>query len=141
MSRLTLESPVVAIDPRVANRRLGQRTKGPAAREVLAEAFSINTVGDLLRHYPRRYIDRSATVAIRDLRIGQDVTVIARVKRVSKRLTRRRQSMVTVTLYDGTGYLDLTFFNQPWEPRWVRIEERFNSRMPRSKSSEPQRRT
>src|SRR5438552_6096912 len=22
--------------------------------------------------------------------------------------------MVTVTLYDGTGYLDLTFFNQPW---------------------------
>jgi ATP-dependent DNA helicase RecG len=71
-------------------------------------------VGDLLRHYPRRYIDRSATVAVRDLRIGQDVTVIARVKRVNKRLTRRRQSMVTITLYDGTGYLDLTFFNQPW---------------------------
>ena len=22
--------------------------------------------------------------------------------------------MVTITLYDGTGYLDLTFFNQPW---------------------------
>jgi ATP-dependent DNA helicase RecG len=114
VSPLSLDSPVADIDPRVANRRLGQRTKGPPAREVLAEALDIRTVSDLLRHYPRRYIDRSATVPIRELRIGQEVTVIGRVKRVAKRLTRRRQSMVTVTLYDGTGYLDLTFFNQPW---------------------------
>jgi ATP-dependent DNA helicase RecG len=27
---------------------------------------------------------------------------------------RNGRTMVTVTLYDGTGYLDLTFFNQPW---------------------------
>jgi len=46
--------------------------------------------------------------------VGQHVTVIGRVRRVNKRLTRRRQSMVTVTIYDGTGYLDLIFFNQPW---------------------------
>jgi len=114
MSPLTLDSPVVDIDAKLASRRVGLRTKGPPAHEVLAEGLQIATVGDLLRHYPRRYIDRSATVAIRDLRIGQDVTVIARVKRVTKRLTRRRQTMVTVSLYDGTGYLDLTFFNQPW---------------------------
>ena len=46
--------------------------------------------------------------------IDRPATVIARVKRVTKRQTRRRQSMVTITLYDGSGYLDLTFFNQPW---------------------------
>ena len=40
--------------------------------------------------------------------------MIARVHKTVKRLTRRRQSMVTVTLSDGTGTLDLTFFNQPW---------------------------
>src|SRR5439155_17812496 len=74
----------------------------------------IQTVGDLLRHYPRRYIDRSQVVAIRQLRIGQYATVIAHVRRVTKRLTRRRQTMVTVTIADGSGYLDLTFFNQPW---------------------------
>ena len=51
---------------------------------------------------------------IRGLKIGQYVTVIARVKKVAKRLTRRKQTMVTVTLADGSGYLDLTFFNQPW---------------------------
>jgi ATP-dependent DNA helicase RecG len=36
------------------------------------------------------------------------------VRKIAKRQTRRRQTMVTVTLSDGTGYLDLTFFNQPW---------------------------
>jgi ATP-dependent DNA helicase RecG len=113
---LTLDSPVSAIDPRLANRRTGFRTKGPPADEVLAEAFGIDTVGQLLRHYPRRYIDRSATVPVGELRFrqNQQVTVIGRVRRVDKRLTRRRQSMVTVKLYDGTGSLDLVFFNQPW---------------------------
>src|SRR5947208_2632346 len=115
-SSLTLESSVAAIDPRVENRRTGFRTKGPPAHDVLAESFGIDTVGQLLRHYPRRYIDRSATVPIGELRFrqGQEVTVIGRVKRVDRRLTRRRQSMVTVTLYDGTGSLDLVYFNQPW---------------------------
>jgi ATP-dependent DNA helicase RecG len=113
---LTLDRPVLDIDPRVANRRTGSRTKGPPAYEVLEDGLGIATVGELLRHYPRRYIDRSATIPIGELRFrqGQQVTVIGRVKRVDRRLTRRRQSMVTVTLYDGTGSLDLVYFNQPW---------------------------
>jgi ATP-dependent DNA helicase RecG len=111
---LTLLSPIVDIDRRIATRRAGSRTKGDEAWAVLDKAFSIVTVGDLLHHYPRRYIDRSRVETIRDLKIGQYVTVIAAVKKVFKRQTRRHQSMVTATLYDGTGYLDLVFFNQPW---------------------------
>jgi ATP-dependent DNA helicase RecG len=110
---LTLESPVGAIDRQLAARRVGLRTKGPPASEVLADQ-GIGTVRDLLHHYPRRYIDRSQVSRIGELKIGTHATVIARVKRVTKRQTRRRQSMVTITLYDGSGYLDLTFFNQPW---------------------------
>ena len=110
---LTLDSPVSAIDRQLAARRVGLRTKGPPASEVLAEQ-GIETVRDLLHHYPRRYIDRSQVSRIGELKIGSHATVIARVKRVTKRQTRRRQSMVTITLYDGSGYLDLTFFNQPW---------------------------
>jgi ATP-dependent DNA helicase RecG len=111
--RLTLDSPVGAIDRQLATRRVGLRTKGPPASEVLTDQ-GIETVRDLLHHYPRRYIDRSQVSRIGELRIGTYATVIARVKRVTKRQTRRRQSMVTITLYDGSGYLDLTFFNQPW---------------------------
>jgi ATP-dependent DNA helicase RecG len=111
---LTLASPIIAIDRRLANRRTGFRDRGFPAHEVLRESLGISTVGELLNHYPRRYIDRSQVVSIRELRVGQQATVIAKVKRVTKRATRRRQTMVTVTVYDGSGYLDLTFFNQPW---------------------------
>jgi ATP-dependent DNA helicase RecG len=112
-ARLKLDSPAGAIDRQLAGRRVGLRTKGPPASEVL-ESIGISTVRDLLHHYPRRYIDRSQVSRIGELKIGAYATVIARVKRVTKRQTRRRQSMVTITLYDGSGYLDLTFFNQPW---------------------------
>jgi ATP-dependent DNA helicase RecG len=111
---LTLGSPVVEIDRRLATRRVGARTKGPEAHVVLSEAFGIDSIGQLLHHYPRRYIDRSQVEQIRGLRIGQYATVIASVKRVAKRMTRRHQTMVTVTLADGSGFLELTFFNQPW---------------------------
>ena len=132
---LTLESPVADIDGRVANRKMG-RQKGRPAFEVLATQLGIETVGQLLRHYPRRYIDRSNTVSIRAVRtvkatqptlavagsdadrrrisIGQWVTVIAHVHSTRQRWTRNRQQMVTVTIDDGTAKLDLPFFNQPW---------------------------
>jgi ATP-dependent DNA helicase RecG len=114
--KLSLDSPVLEIDARIASRRMGSRSKGAEAHEVLERAFGIQTVGDLLRHYPRqgRYIDRSRVETIRGLKVGQYATVIATVRKVAKRQTRRHQAMVTVTLYDKTGLLDLTFFNQPW---------------------------
>ena len=110
---LTLESPIPAIDRRLSERRVGVRTQGPPAKDVLAD-MGIITVRDLLHHYPRRHIDRSRVSRIRDLEVGSYATVIAKVRRVHKRQTRRRQAMVTVTLYDGSGNLDITFFNQPW---------------------------
>jgi ATP-dependent DNA helicase RecG len=111
---LTLDSPVAAIDARLAARRSGPRDKARPAVEALADGLEIRTVRDLLHHYPRRYIDRSTVSPIRDVRIGEEATVIGRVKRVHARRTRHGKAMVTVTVYDGTGYLDLTFFNQPW---------------------------
>jgi ATP-dependent DNA helicase RecG len=115
VSPLALSSRVEDIDTRLANRRMGFRDKGPPAYLVLEEALGIRTVEQLLRHYPRRYIDRTTTTPIREIRIGQETTVIAKVKTVRKAITKRtRKSMVVVQLYDGTGYLDLTFFNQPW---------------------------
>ncbi|HZD18685.1 MAG TPA: ATP-dependent DNA helicase RecG [Actinomycetota bacterium] len=116
---LTLSSPVEHIDRRLANRRTGVRVKGDPAHQVLAGA-GIRTVGDLLHHYPWRYIDRTQVARVRDLKVGQHATVIARVRRVGARRTRHGRTMVTVNVYDGTGYLDLVFFNQPWLARTYR---------------------
>ena len=74
----------------------------------------METVADLLHHYPRRYIDRSNVAKIGDLRIGQEATFIATVRDVRRAFTRRRQVIVTVTVWDGTGYVDLSWFNQAW---------------------------
>jgi ATP-dependent DNA helicase RecG len=76
--------------------------------------LGVESVADLLHHYPRRYIDRSAVEKIGDLRVGQEATVIATVRKVRRAFTRHRKSIVTVTLWDGTGYLDLSWFNQSW---------------------------
>ena len=110
---LSPEDPIVDIDRRLATRRAG-RGKGPEAHAVLSDAFGIDTIGQLLHHYPRRYIDRSRVLPIGSLKIDGYATVIATVRSVAKRQTRRRQTMVVVTIGDGTGFLDLTFFNQPW---------------------------
>ena len=59
---LSLDSSVRDVDPRVANRQMGLTKKGPPAHEVLADSLGLETVGQLLRHYPHRYIDRSNTV-------------------------------------------------------------------------------
>src|SRR5439155_4082652 len=110
VSALGLAAPVEAIDARLASR--STRSKGEPARAVLADGLGIRTVGQLLRHYPRDYIDRTETRPIREIRVGQEVTVIGRVKEVEKRRIRnQRHPMVIVTLYDGTGYLHLSFFN------------------------------
>ncbi len=112
---LGLDDALERIDARIANRRMGTREKkGPPAHAAIAEGLGIRTVRGLLHHYPWRYIDSSQVGRIRDLKVGQHATVIATVRRVTRRLTRRRQSMVAVSLYDGSGYLELTFFNQPW---------------------------
>jgi ATP-dependent DNA helicase RecG len=111
---LMLSSSVLEIDRSLATRRAGFRTKGPEAHEVLADKLHVETVDDLLHHYPRRYIDRSRVETIGSLKIGASATVIATVRNVAKRPTRRRQTMVTITLADGTGFCDLAIFNQPW---------------------------
>ena len=112
--KLALDSPILDIDPKLAKRRAGSRSKEPLEAHQVLERMGIETVGDLLHHYPRRYIDRSRVQTIRDLRAGAYATVIATVSKVFKRPTRRGQPMVIVTLSDATGRLDLTFFNQPW---------------------------
>jgi ATP-dependent DNA helicase RecG len=111
---LALASEILDIDPKLAKRRAGSRAKEPLEAHQVLERLGVETVGDLLHHYPRRYIDRSRVQTIRDLRAGQYATVIATVSKVFRRPTRRGQPMVIVTLSDATGRFDLTFFNQPW---------------------------
>jgi ATP-dependent DNA helicase RecG len=89
------------------------RGVGAKKRGALSDA-GIETILDLLTHYPRRYLDRTAQASIGELRDGEQATVVATVKRVATRRTRHGRSLVTVDVFDGSSYLRCTFFNQPW---------------------------
>jgi ATP-dependent DNA helicase RecG len=105
---------VAAIAPTAPVTSLGGWTRrygGPLAE------LGVETVADLLHHYPRRYIDRSNVTKMGDLRIGQEATVIGTVRKVRTQYTRQRKPIVTVTVFDGTGYIDLSWFNQTWPAR------------------------
>ncbi|HEX2031947.1 MAG TPA: ATP-dependent DNA helicase RecG [Actinomycetota bacterium] len=107
MSRLSLDAPISELGG------WARRFEGPL------RSLGVETVGDLLHHYPRRYIDRSAVAKLGDVRIRQEATVIGTVHGVNRQFTRQRppRAMVTVRLFDGTGYLDLFWFNQSWPYR------------------------
>ncbi|MGH2686092.1 MAG: hypothetical protein ACRDJP_11560, partial [Actinomycetota bacterium] len=67
--------------------------------------IGIETVADLLHHYPRSYIDRSRVAKIGDIRINQVATFIGIVKKVDTIKTRNQRPIVTVQVFDGTGHV------------------------------------
>jgi len=84
---------------------LGSRTSG-----VLAK-LGLETVEDLLRHYPRRYSAPGELTDMAELRDGEHVTVMAEVRTATIRQMRSRGgAMLEVVVTDGRHSLSLTFF-------------------------------
>ena len=92
---------------------------GDKKRASLA-AFDIDNVLDLITTYPRRWVDRTNEARIADLVPGDEALVLVSVRTVSKRPTRNRRTIVNVQVGDGTGRMDVVFFNQPWRERQLR---------------------
>lgn len=92
---------------------LGGRTAA-----AFAKGFGIETVGDILTHYPRRYARRGELTELAHLPLDENVTIVADVIEVRERPMRARKgSILEVTITDGKGVLTLTFFNQGWRSK------------------------
>ena len=90
---------------------------GPKSAQTLKK-LGLETLGDLLWHFPRRYDDYSQLKTINRLWYGEEVTIIATVERVKVRPIRSGKMKLTeATVSDGTGSLQVTWFNQPWIAR------------------------
>lgn len=96
---ITLESP------------LGQIIGGATAREF-ERSFGITTLGQLIWHLPRRYLDRGELTPLIGLPVGEHVTVLAKVLDVRERRTHTGKYLLEARITDGIGILTLTFFNQ-----------------------------
>jgi ATP-dependent DNA helicase RecG len=108
-SMATLDSKLVGV--------LGDRTT-----KVLRDLFGYVTVGDLLHHYPRRYLVRGELSNISELNEGDEVTILAEVfSATSRRLHARKGNILEVIVTDGSAKLSLTFFNQAWREKDLKV--------------------
>ncbi len=88
---------------------------GPKKAELFAK-LGVQTLGDLLRLYPRDYEDRTKLVPIASLEVGVPACFVASVvttpqtHRIPKP-ERRTLEMTKLSVADHTGRLNLTFFN------------------------------
>lgn len=95
-----------------------------AARAQALSRMGVETVGDLVRHFPHRYLDLSATATLAAARIGEEQTLVGRVRSIKVKKPRPRLSIVEIALVDETGTVLGVWFNQPWMETRYRIGER-----------------
>jgi ATP-dependent DNA helicase RecG len=81
------------------------------------------TIEDLLFLFPRRYDDYSRMSLIRQLKLGEEVSVIGVIKRISVQRPRSGTQRVEAYLEDDTGSIRLNWFNQPWLANRLKEDE------------------
>jgi ATP-dependent DNA helicase RecG len=89
---------------------------GSAATKI-EKAFGYRTVGELLTHYPRRYVEKGKVSDLGDLRLDEHITFVAKVVRSQQRSypDRRRGGLayrLEVTVATEHDRLLLTFFDK-----------------------------
>ena len=86
---------------------------GPQRAKLLGK-LGIETIGDLLFHFPRRHEDRSQMAKLGRARIDELATFTGRIKQVQQHQPRPRLTLTKAFVTDETGGIDLVWFNQPW---------------------------
>jgi ATP-dependent DNA helicase RecG len=87
---------------------------GPRIAQNL-NRLGLNTLRDMLYHFPRRYDDYSRLKPINRLEYGEEVTIIGVVKNTYTRQVRSGKAMLFEALVsDGSGTLKVSWFNQTY---------------------------
>src|SRR5262245_38945584 len=95
-----------------------QSLKGIGPQVALALGkLGLNTVGDLLKHIPRRWEDRTNFRRVADVQSGEWVTVHGVVIAVTTKYPKPRMTITEALLDDNGSALKLVWFNQPFMER------------------------
>ena len=125
---------VVAAPPRglelFAGSRRQKALKAVGERAKAFEKLKIDSVQDLLQHYPRRHVDRTAVRTVADIRdlaakgeLGE-VQVLAKVDAINRPVeirpkgnSRKKRTLIKGRIGDETGKIEVTWFNTTWVAR------------------------
>ncbi|WP_287130166.1 ATP-dependent DNA helicase RecG [Candidatus Cyanaurora vandensis] len=98
---------------------------GPKLAAQLAQ-LNLHSIGDALRYYPRDYLDYSHRTTLKQIKEGQTVTLMAKVRRVNCFTSPRnpKLTLLELTVGDGTGQMRVSqffmgqqFANPSWQAR------------------------
>ncbi len=85
---------------------------GPNRKKVLSQELGIETFGDLLEYFPYKYVDRTKVYQIHDLTGDMPfVQVVGRILSFETFEMGPRRERVVAHFTDGTGLMDLVWFN------------------------------
>ena len=90
------------------------------------KTIHLETLRDVLYYFPRRYDDYSQLKTINRIKYGEILTVIGVIQNISERdlkagSQRGVKSIIEAVIVDGTGSLQLTWFNQPYLQKQLQV--------------------
>ncbi len=98
------------------------RLLGPKTAKAFKDAFGYERAADLLAHYPRRYIRRGELTEIEEIPVGSEATILAEIVSVkTRKIPQRKGGILEVIVSDGSAKLILTFFNQVWREKELKV--------------------
>ena len=83
---------------------------GPKRKEILVSQLNIKTWGDLIEHYPYKYVDRSRVYPIRELSGDMPLVQIKGAIQVFEEFGEGRKKRIVAHFSDGRDVVDLVWF-------------------------------
>ena len=96
---------------------------GENRAKLLDKELGIKTYGDLLNHFPFRYIDRSKFYKISEIRsVNADIQLTGKIRSFEEMGTGKKKRL-TAVFYDDTGEVKLVWFKNY---QWIKDKLNFN---------------
>jgi ATP-dependent DNA helicase RecG len=124
-----VEAPPRGLELFAAPRRQ-KALSATGAKATALEKLGIGSVQDLLQHYPRRHVDRTALRTIADIKAlaanGEtgEVQVLAKVRAIGRPVeirpkgnSKKKRTLIKGQIGDETGSIEVTWFNTTWVAR------------------------
>ena len=126
------------------NRGIGETFRLNAREEKALKRWKVETVGDLLRHFPRHYGDTAEITSIANLEKGGSAVIFGIISGLkTKKAWRKKIPMAEAVVFDQTGTVKIVWFHQPYlakmiqEGSSVRIEGKVTERNSQKYFSNP----
>ena len=83
------------------------------------DRLGISTVGDLLKHFPSRYLDFTKQITIKEIQKEYSVSFLATIDNVKTFYSKSKRLITQATAHDSSGKITLTWFNNPYIKRLI----------------------